>query len=714
MALRTIDKRLFRLIRDTTGQFVSVTMALAIGLALYISTGIAALNMDAAMRRYYQDRRFADMAVTVTSMSERQTAALADMEGVESAEGRVSRTVPFVTDDKRERARMLLLTLTEDINLVSLESGQFPAEGRREVLVIKQFAEARGITPGSEIGLQIGGRVMDFYVSGLVSSPEFVYLVDPRQGLMPDNMNYGVAFFERGLGAQIMGRDGFNEILVTVERNISGRKLDDLAEALEERLERVGGRSVEKRENQISDAMLSDEIEQLKAASHGIPLLFLAISGLIIAMMLARMVKRDRQSIGVMKALGYSSWDLIFHYAKYSLISALIGGAAGMLAGLPMAAAMTDYYMTFYNLPVLDGIASYAPVADALAMAFSCCAAAGFAGARGILRLSPAEAMRSEAPKKGGRVWLEYVTPVWANMSFSRKMAVKNVFRSKKRAFFSAFAVAITFSLIVFTLAMPAAIDAMMGEGLSEFQPMDYDVSFENPMSRKAVSGIKARLEDMSGLEGKIDMPFKISSGTRDISLPLLGVERDTVFYRFRDKEGNPLPFPRDGILLSDYAAKKLDVGVGDSVKLHSYLYDKDDRWAAVSGIVYRALGTRAYADMDYLARNFLEPGAVTGCFLDSADPDAGRRLMELPAVASVASVRGARAVLKTYTRMINAFLAILVVLSGLLGGIVIYSVAVINIGERETEFSTLMVQGMSRWEIFSLLLRENNVVTVL
>ncbi|MDR1580691.1 MAG: ABC transporter permease, partial [Synergistaceae bacterium] len=149
-------------------------------------------------------------------------------------------------------------------------------------------------------------------------------------------------------------------------------------------------------------------------------------------------------------------------------------------------------------------------------------------------------------------------------------------------------------------------------------------------------------------------------------------------------------------------------------MKLHSYLYDKDDRWVVVSGIVYQALGTRAYADMDYLARNFLEPGAVTGCFLDSVDPDAARRLMELPAVSSVVSVRDAQAVLKEYTRMINAFLALIVVLSGLLGGIVIYSVAVINIGERETEFSTLMVQGMSRWEIFSLLLRENNVVTVL
>jgi putative ABC transport system permease protein len=39
--------------------------------------------------------------------------------------------------------------------------------------------------------------------------------------------------------------------------------------------------------------------------------------------------------------------------------------------------------------------------------------------------------------------------------------------------------------------------------------------------------------------------------------------------------------------------------------------------------------------------------------------------------------------------------------------------VSVINIGEREAEFSTLRVLGMSRGEIFALLLRENGVITL-
>jgi putative ABC transport system permease protein len=186
------------------------------------------------------------------------------------------------------------------------------------------------------------------------------------------------------------------------------------------------------------------------------------------------------------------------------------------------------------------------------------------------------------------------------------------------------------------------------------------------------------------------------------------------VFYRFRDKAGNDLPIPEDGILLSDYAAKTLDVRVGDSVKLHSYLYETRDRWFEVGGIVYQALGVNAYADMDRLARSFLEPGAVTGCFLDSDDPGAVHKLMGLPGVASVSSLRNVREVMKEYTKMMNATFMFLIVLSGLLGGAVIYSVSVVNIGEREGEFSTLRVMGMGQWEIFASVLRENNVIAAL
>ena len=711
--MSVINKRLFRLVADTRGQFTAVALVMSVGLALNVALSVSALDMEAAMRAYYRDQSFADIAVAVESISDAQIGALSEIDGVEAAEGRASRVVPFITGEGNEKARVLLLTLTNDVNRVALDSGRMPEAGRREVLVIKQFADARGVSAGDAGRLQVGGRTTDFYVSGLVNSPEFVYLVDPRQGLMPDNVNYGVVFIERELGARLMGRDGYNEVLFLAGR-VSGRELDDVAETLEDRMERYGARRAETRDRQISNVMLSQEIEQLRAMSTGIPALFLTISALVITMMLARMVRRDRQAIGVMKALGYSSADLMAHYMKYSLLLAAAGGAAGVFAGLPLGNYQTDYYMTFFRLPNIARASGWSPALSALAMAFSCCAAAGFIGARGILRVAPAEAMRQEAPARGGRIWLENFRPLWAALSFGGKMAMKNVFRNKKRAFFGASAVAITFSLTVFTLAMPETIDAMMGDGLRELRPMDYDVMFESELSPKALRELRAEFPGVERIEGKAEIPCEITNGARDVALSVIGVERGSNFYLFRDKAGRAVPSPGDGVLLSDYAARKLRVRVGDTVRIHSYLYEKEDRLYPVSGVVYQPLGTNAYMDADRLARDFLEPGVVTGCVFDLDEPDVVLRLMELPAVASVSSLRDAQAVMGEYTQVINAFLALLIALSGLLGGVVIYSVSVINIGERETEFSTLRVLGMSQGEIFALLLRENGVITLL
>jgi putative ABC transport system permease protein len=444
------------------------------------------------------------------------------------------------------------------------------------------------------------------------------------------------------------------------------------------------------------------------------PILFLTIAGLIIIMALGRMVRRDRQAIGVMKALGYSSWSVLMHYMKYSFLVALAGASVGVSAGLPLATWMTDYYMMFFNLPNLNRIENYSPLSNAVLMAFTCATAAGFIGARNILRITPAEAMRHEAPKSGGHIWLENLGWLWSMLPFDFKMAARNALRNKKRAFFGVFSVAITFSMIVFTIAMPATVDRMMGEGLREFQPMDYDIAFEKELSEKAVRDLRAELSNVERAEGKIEIPCKLTSGPRSISLSVIGVKRDTEFFRFRDIAGNALPVPKDGILLSDYAAKKLGVQAGDRVKLHSYLYETDDKWFDVSGIMYQALGVNAYMNIEVLGRSFLESGVVTGCSLDTDDAGAVHKLMGLPGVASVSSLRDVQEIMKQYTQMMNAMFSFLIVLSGLLGGAVIYSVTVVTIGERETEFSTLRVLGLSQWEIFMSVLRENNVVAAL
>ncbi|MDR2296051.1 MAG: ABC transporter permease, partial [Clostridiales Family XIII bacterium] len=163
----------------------------------------------------------------------------------------------------------------------------------------------------------------------------------------------------------------------------------------------------------------------------------------------------------------------------------------------------------------------------------------------------------------------------------------------------------------------------------------------------------------------------------------------------------------------SDYAAKKLRVGVGDRVKLHAHSASEEDRWVELRGIVYQAMGVNGYMNKDVLAKQYLAPGVVTGFFMNAGDPRTEDKLSDLPAVASVYSLAATKAVFREYTQMMNAFIFCMVLLSGVLGFAIVYNATIVSIGEREREFSSLRVLGFSAGDIFRLLLKENNVLSV-
>ncbi|MDR0424247.1 MAG: FtsX-like permease family protein [Clostridiales Family XIII bacterium] len=714
------------MISDTKGQFAAVSVVLAVGLIFFMSMRVSAANMTQGMYSFYDRFSFADISCEVEQVSSRQIRMIEAIDGIAAAEGRVTGTVPLL-DGGRDggsgdvagdaRARVKIVTYgngVSSINKLMLESGSWPEAGRREVLAIRQLADARGIRPGDSVRLQIGGQGMDFYVAGIASSPEFVYLLDPEQGIMPDNRNYGIIYMDEALGQPLLGLPGaYNEVLMLESPGLSAEQRDRMADEIERQLGRYGSHGAVLQENQISNAMMREEINQLNRMAMALPIVFLLIAAMILAMMLGRMVKKDRQPIGIMKGLGYSSAQVIAHYVKYTLLVAAAGGAAGASLGMWLAGWMTSYYMEFFNLPDLGRDLDYRYILAAVLIAGGFCVVAGLAGTRGVVRVLPTESMTVDSPKAGKRVLLERVRPVWRSLSFSGKMAVKNVFRNKKRALFILMGVTVTFGMMAFVVAMPSMISDMMGDGLKEFQPMDYNVSFRQPVPERVLNEIPHIVDDVQAIEGKAESPFRLSSGNHEIALTMVGLEKSTIFYNFRDKAGRRHQIPETGLLVSDYVAKKLRVGVGDKVRVHSYISDSEDSWMEVRGIVYQAMGVNAYMDKGAMAAEYLSPGTINGFFMNSDDPEAMAKLKELPAVSSVSSLESISETFQEYTQVMNAMIFFMLILSGVLGFAIVYNATIISIGERETEFSSLRVLGFSRGEIFRLILRENNIITV-
>ena len=146
------------------------------------------------------------------------------------------------------------------------------------------------------------------------------------------------------------------------------------------------------------------------------------------------MVEDERTQIGVLKALGYSDGAVMAKYLFYSGSAAVGGAVFGYAVGnllFPKVIwigynMLYDFAKLTYVWDIKIGIISIAAAAlcSMGATYFSC--AAQFHG-------SPAMLIRPKAPKSGKRILLEKVGFIWKNLSFLRKVSIRNVFRYKKR-----------------------------------------------------------------------------------------------------------------------------------------------------------------------------------------------------------------------------------------------------------------------------------------
>lgn len=713
--MNKLDTMLFRMIKQSKGQFIAVLVIIMVGIAIFTALAMASTNLENTKDDYYKESGFADLFAQGSHIPSSAIARLENIKGLSAAEGRIVLDVPFITDDD-SRVNVKLMTSRgqeQRINRLTVSRGRQIRDPAGEALVYQPFAEARGIKPGDTIRVQISGVRYALSVCGLVQSPEFIYLTEGEQSLMPNPSKYGVVYVSETLAQQALSMPGaYNEAVFLYDKDGQGRvrgsvSEDDLIDKVEDVLDNYGLTRTIKAKDQLSNNMVSQEITQLKNACLALPVLFLLVAALVLMMMLSRMVKRDRIIIGVLKAIGFSNARVMLHYVKYSIIAGFLGGILGIVLGVAVADYMTGIYISLFSMPSYGTKYYYVYYAAAILLSCGFSAVSGICGAKESLHVVPAESMQSEAPKAGRRIYLENFSGLWKRLSFSRKMIAKNIFRNKKRSVFILMGVALTYGMMLFTLTMPQVIDDVMRKHFSEFQRMDYNASFYRPVEGRAAEALALELPDAC-IEGRIEYPFEFSKGSREKTAVIVGLKRDTQFYALKDLKGRPLRLEKGGVLLTQNLAGFLRVGRGDAVKVKSFLPGKDDTTLTVTGIVKQSLGMNAYMELSDMGRRLFEPNAINGVYVDSQNPQAVEIMQRADGISSILSTEEMRRAYQQFLGLIILSVTWMIILSGILGFCIVYNATIVSLGEREMEFSSLRVLGFSREEIFSMILAEN------
>lgn len=709
--LAVLDRKLLRDLSRMKMQAAAVGAVLACGVTVFVmATGMHG-SLERARDGYYDSSRMADVAAGVVRAPDRLTRELAAIPGVRAVETRISGVGLLDLPGRNEPVSARLVSLPPDrephVNGIVLRRGRMPSAARdREVLVNEAFAEANHLAPGDRLGALIYGKRRDVEIVGIASSPEFVFAVAPG-ALLPEPERFGVVWMGREALGRAFDRDGaFNDVQMRLEPDANERAVIDAVDRL---LARHGGRGAYGRDRMLSAQFLADELNSLKTMASILPPFFLAVAVFLLNVSLSRLVATERANIGLLKSFGYGNFSIGLHYAKFALVFSLLGAALGMLIGRWVGHQIAGIYANVYRIPDLHFDAGAGVYLGALAVAVL----AGLAGAARAMgqaiRLPPAAALAPPAPTGFGRLGA-LVENAAARLDGKSRMVARRIARFPRRSATTVLGIALGMALLITSRHFPLSMDRIVEVTFGVAQRMDVMVSFSEAADEAILRDI-ARLPGVMAVEPLRSSDVIFEAGSRRQRNSLIGVPPGARLNRVLDENLEAVQPRADGLTLSELIAGKLDVKLGDKVRVQATDGHRATAELPVVAIVKPYLAASAYMDLGALGRMLREPDRVTAAYLllDSTQRDAfSARAKELPTIMAVSFLDNARESMRRLLEQGSGFFAgMFVVFSSLMAAGVAFSSARVTLAEQERDLATLRVLGFGRAEASYVLLAE-------
>lgn len=720
LRLSTLNRKLLRDLWKSKGQAVAVAAVILCGIGDFVTISSAYRNLKLTRDTYYREYRFADFWIPLERAPKSAVYRVEAIPGVNRARGRIVKDVNVDIAGSDDPKTGRLISMPDDpqpvLNDICMVSGRyFSGDALDEVILSDRFAKANHVKTGGIIRATINNRKETLRVIGTALSPEYIYAIRSGQEFIPNSEGFGILFVKETFAEMVLDmRDGCNEIVGTVD---NPDRLDEIFDRARTVLDPYGVLATTKQYDQISNRFISDEIQGLRVSSKINPSIFLGIAALILTLMLGRMVKRERTEIGLLKAYGHTDFTIMAHYLKFAWIVGVSGWLGGTLLGQWLGHWMIYSYQQFYQFPLLR-FRFYGDVTGlSLALALAGSTAGAMIAVVRVLRISPAESMRPEAPRMGGAILLERIGWFWRLMSFSWKMILRNMARYKVRAGVTVLGVALATSILLLGRFIVDSMDRLMHHQFRDVQREDVKVTFESERGQSAIGDLR-QLNHVRRVEPLFQYPFEIHSGWRKKELLITSLRPDTQMFRLMDTEGRAVDLSRSGLIVTERTAHELGLRAGDQVVLKPMIGKiKTERTVTVRQPVQQYLGMGAYMNIDALSRLMEENLAVNAALL-RIDPGTERlvtrELKAIPGVAGVGIKEMALASFeKTLAASMNIMNGILLTFAGVIAFAIIYNATAITVTERSRELASLQVLGFTLDEVGAIVFRENWLLSI-
>lgn len=717
MLLSALNRKLLRDLVAMKGQAIAIAFVIGAGIAMFVAYLSNFGSLEDTRQAYYSRQRFADVFASLKRAPDRLVARMRAIPGVNDVDVRVVADVVLDVPGLAEPATGRLISVPATgrpaLNDLFLRRGRWVSDERAdEVIASEAFVDAHGFRPGDQVHAVINGRRRALTIVGVALSPEYVYSIRPGE-FIPDPKRFGIFWIERrALASAFDMEGGFNDVALGVA---PGASVDAVMAELDRILEPYGARSAIPRAQQFSNWSVDNELAQLRGFGFFVPLIFLAVAAFILNIALSRALALQRPQLAALKALGYRDGELVWHYLKWALVIALGGAVIGLAAGVWMGSAMLDLYNLYFKFPMLAFRLSPAVVTAAFGIALGAAALGALTSVRRAVRVSPAEAMRPEAPARYRRSVIE-APWISRRVTTTVRMILRNLERQPVRALTTITGIAFAGAILQVGFGMIDAMDRLITHQFSLAERQDTTVNFVEPVSPAARFAV-ARLPGVLRVETERSVPVRLTAGHRSRTLAITGVPSEPDLKRPMNRDLTVVRPPPQGLVLSSILGEVLGVRPGDVVTVEVLIGAQEVREVRVAGLVDDMFGVAAYMEKGALHRFLREDAVLSGASLvidPRLESALSAEVKRIPAVAGVISKRVALENFRaTMAENMGTMLTFNVLFAGIIAFGVVYNAARVSLSERSRELASLRVLGFTRAEISLILLGELALLTV-
>lgn len=698
--MKTENKLLLRKIKKQLPQLFSAVLIIAIGVGFFVTLKTVLYQYQKMSEKYFEDYVLADYTVYGIKFDKSHVEKVSAIEGVKTVQGR------FVSDFRSGDATLRVVSTTLKDNLINkpyMFEGRF-IENDNECLILRKYADAHDLKINDSVELKIRDEVHNFIITGLIATPEYVYLAQSESIPMSDPQNFGILYISENYIKTRLGYS-YTQLNIMFDNRVNQTEVaEDIKIALGSKeisydLFKIG---------QTSYKMYKEDQKQIDSFAYIFPVVFFIIGAMMIYVLQKRNIAKDRKQIGIIKALGLSDTKILSMYTKYAMIISVLGSIGGCLLSILLGDYILDIFGDMFEIPELTFKLYPNLWGIAVLIASIVCILSNFIGIKTVLKINPAEAMHAEKPMYAKKIILENIKPIWGSLSFNTRYALKTSLRYKGRFFAVVMGMAAAVALVVFALGFDNSFSNLINSHYEKVTKYDLSVSIqttplENDTELLSLSGVEEFAKALT-------LPVKVEKDNEKYDYPLLIFETEFNMLDLKNEKGESID-SKDGIVLPVYIANKLGVTKGDSITISSPDNSFEGIELTVSDLSIQASSFYVYANYGYIKDELQLDNMVYNTVFIRTHGDVeelSQRISSSKNVIGTTSIEQDKNTLLKLLNTISFMIRIMILFAVVLGVTVLYAVGIINLSARSYEFIILKVMGYGTKDIMFANIKEN------